>query len=232
MKKSAANGCIRHVILLWSNLRVLFFYGDVWDASGNYSEIWKNTCAFVECRISCEFLLTNFILFAHATMFEQNNLIWIWKFPNNLFWQTSVLLCALSVFSNVSNILISGSTWWICISSEFFPSRVGWEGFAPFVTENFSFSLPLLRNFTHPQKHFLYGLQKATPFGPEGRKVLKLSPMKKSAANGCIRHVILLWSNLRVLFFYGDVWDASGNYSEIWKNTCAFVECRISIPGS
>ena len=38
----------------------------------NCLDVFLKLARFVECRISCEFLLRNFLFFAHATMFEQN----------------------------------------------------------------------------------------------------------------------------------------------------------------
>ena len=112
---------------------------------------------------------------------------------------------------------------------EFYVSPVtssikGWVGgFAPLREGIFSSFPPKCSfHFTHPRKHFLFLVfwhKKATPFGPNGRKVLKLSPMKKSAAIFCVRHVSAFWfcfSNV-----YVGVSCSSQKLYTLKEHTCA-----------
>ena len=117
---------------------------------------WKNTCALVECRISCEFLMRNFLLFAHATMFEQNNLNQIWKFSNKHFlfnFRFALRTRCVFQFSQHFNFMVKHDESLFRLKP--FPSRVGWEGFAPFYDgEVFVFPSLCSAIFTHPRKPF------------------------------------------------------------------------------
>ena len=146
----------------------------------------------MECRISCEFLLRNFLLFAHATMFEQNNLNQIWKFSNKHFlfnFRFALRTRCVFQFSQHFNFMVKHDE--SLFRLKLFPSRVGWEGFAPFMTEKFSSFPPFALQFLPTLENLFLWSKKATPFGPEGRKVLKLSPMKKSVASDSIGHVVV-----------------------------------------
>ena len=92
-------------------------------------------------------------------------------------------------------------------------SRVGWEGFSPLLTENFSSFPPydsLTRIFpTHENISFsnsfpTWSLKKATPFGPGARKVLTYSPVLKR--NRCCIRISFLFSHvtLRCTFCFGE----------------------------
>ena len=86
---------------------------------------------------------------------------------------------------------------------EFYVSPVtssikGWVGgFAPFRDGNFRLSLPSFSLILPTLENISFGLltKKATPFGPNGRKVLKLSPMKKEC-----RHLLRQTCQLFFIF--------------------------------
>ena len=83
--------------------------------------------------------MRNFLLFAHATMFEQNNLNQIWKFSNKHFlfnFRFALRTRCVFQFSQHFNFMVKHDESLFRLKP--FPSRVGWEGFAPFMTEKFS----------------------------------------------------------------------------------------------
>ena len=113
----------------------------------------------MECRISCEFLLRNFLLFAHATLCEQNT-FGPW-FDQGCFGFCSRVLsdfrfCLFSILffvsptTNQTHLL----EWMNFISSVVFFSRVGWEGFALFLGGSF-FCFPSLNFILPTHRHSL-----------------------------------------------------------------------------
>ena len=102
-------------------------------------EPWKISLLSSFRFFGCEFLLRNFLLFAHTTMFEQNNLNQIWKFSNKHFlfnFRFALRTRCVFQFSQHFNFMVKHDE--SLFRLKLFPSRVGWEGFAPFMTEKFS----------------------------------------------------------------------------------------------
>ena len=109
----------------------------------------------MECRISGEFLLRNLNLFAHATNFTgKNKSVCDAQFDHNFkqtfFVKLWFLLVRVLVFFSKHVFLNKPDDY--LFPPKRFLSRVGWEGFALFLTEIFRLSLPSF--FFPPSKQF------------------------------------------------------------------------------